>query len=163
VLRSLVLAILLFTHPHLAVGDSDTSITIAPARTRVVSNRTDLAKACATGDRIFACTAFAGEKLTCSCERQQNTWRVHAEAQFIPYIYLLDRNLDGTGHEKLHIEDIRRSLQQYLNDLQSKGFDTEEDCMRRSELEASLFGRHMNDWKKQSNLERHPELRRASR
>ena len=160
-LRTVVLAVLLLTHPKMDFAGSDAAITIAPARTRIVTNRADLARACATNDRIFGCTAFAGEKLTSTCERHADKWQIQPAVQFIPYIYVLANG--DIGHEKLHIDDVHRSVQQYLTDLQSKSFNTEEDCQRSGGLEASLFPRHMDDWKTQSNLERHPELRSASK
>ena len=130
----------------------------------VVPTRSELDKICATGNRVFGCTAFVGEKLTYACERGTETaWQLRAAAQFVPYIYMLTRNMDGIAHEKMHIEDIRRSLQRYLTDLESRTFDSEERCTTSGELEASLFNRHMDEWKVQSNLDRHPELRRAAK
>jgi hypothetical protein len=148
----------------LDVADAgDTSITVPPARTLVLTSRADLAESCATDARIFGCTRFAGERLFCECTPVASGWRIRAHAQFIPYIYLLARNLDGLAHENAHIQDIYRSLERYLDDLQSKTFDTANACDRMSELEISMFERHMDEWKRQTNLERHPELRRASR
>lgn len=161
-LRSLGLAILLLT-TQAGFADDVASITTAPARTRVLSNRDDLAKLCSTANRIFGCTAFAGEMLTFTCERRETAWRARAQAQFIPYIYLLSTNVEGIGHERLHIADIERSLRLYLSDLESRTFESESSCQTSSELEASLFSRRMDEWKTQSNLDRHPELRRAAK
>ena len=63
-------------------------IYIAPARTQIVPQITDLRMLCRTDRDIRACTDFRGQVLTCKCHRRGEQWHIAARAQLIPYVYL---------------------------------------------------------------------------
>lgn len=142
----------------LVLAIADSSVVIAPVRTQIVSGRLDLARACSSGAWIYGCTKFLGEKLSCTCVLERDQWRINATAQFIPYMYLWQPS--WIPHENLHIDDIRTSAKKYLEELQSARYSSAADCSRSAEVESAGFTKRMDDWKKISNLERHPGLTR---
>lgn len=118
-----------------------------------VSSRTDLVNLCGSDHWIYACTKFLGEKLSTACELRSGTWRMHTTAQFIPYMYLW--NISSLSHEKLHIEDIRTSVTQYLEELDERSYATVIDCEQAAASDTLTFSQHMDDWKRASNAKRH--------
>ncbi len=138
----------------LVLAVADPAIVIAPVRTRLVSGRLDLAKACGSALWIYGCTKFLGEKLSCTCESDEGKWSIHASAQFIPYMYLWQPV--WIPHENLHIADIRGWLDDYLKQLQSKSYSSVDDCISDAQTESTVFTKRMNAWKRASNLKRHP-------
>jgi hypothetical protein len=138
-------------------------VSVPPMRTRVISTRAELLKACGTTNRVFGCTSFAGQKLTCSCERVSDSWRIRGTAQFIPYVFIYAKQMDGIAHEKDHINDISRWLSDYVTDLEARLYGSSDECDRDAVTESASFTGRMDRWKVRSNEERHPELRAARR
>ena len=133
------------------------SILIATPRTEMMSSRSDLAQRCGSSAWIYGCTKFLGEKLDCTCALEGDRWRMRAHAQFIPYMYLWQPS--SIGHEKLHIDDIREWLSEYLHELESKTYGSEAECMRDGLTESTKFTKQMDVWKRSSNAKRHPTQR----
>jgi hypothetical protein len=133
---------------------------IAPTRTEIVSSRTALTKMCGSHAWIYGCTRFLGEKLTTSCANDNGLWQLRVTAQYIPYMYLWQP--ESIGHEKLHMDDIRESVDLHLRDLEARSYSIEESCVTAGRLAAENFPRRMNEWKKASNAKRHPSGRDAS-
>jgi hypothetical protein len=157
--RTLVLISLLTSFSAAVAAE----VSVPPMRTRVVATRAELVKVCGTTNRVFGCTSFAGQKLTCACERAGESWRIRGTAQFIPFVFIYAKQLDGIAHEKDHINDIRQWATEYLNDLEARLYQSPEECERDATLETEGFTSQMNRWKIRSNEERHPELRATSR
>lgn len=143
---------LVFASPLLAVTEN--SVVIPPARRQIVSARADLEKLCGSGAWIYGCTKFLGQKLTGDCSATGLLWQMRPTAQFIPYMYLWQPQ--WIGHENLHIDDIRGEVLKYLEALESKRFDTYDNCRREVETEEASFPTRMDEWKKASNAKRHP-------
>jgi hypothetical protein len=152
VLRFLAWTLCVLLCPTLVFAAVD-SVLVAPPRTQIVSSRTDLVKLCGSESWIYACTKFLGEKLSSTCVAGKSGWHTRTSAQFIPYMYLWQ--VSSLAHEKLHIDDIRASLAQYLHDLDARTYASEADCEQAAESETLTFSHHMDEWKKASNAKRH--------
>ena len=138
-------------------------ITVPAMRTRVVANRSELVKACGTTNRVFGCTSFVGQTLICACELVGGSWRIRGAAQFIPYVSIYSKQMDGIAHEKDHVNDIRTWLSEYLQQLESRTYSSSEECNRDGLSESASFKSRMDGWKVRSNEDRHPELKMARR
>lgn len=152
--RSLVLLSLL-----VSLSATSAEVSVPPLRTRVVTTRAELVKVCGTSNRVFGCTSFVGQTLTCACERVGDSWRIRGTAQFIPFVFIYSKQMDGIAHEKDHINDIRGWAGEYLRDLEARIHVSIEECDRAAASETASFVGRMNDWKVRSNEERHPELK----
>jgi hypothetical protein len=138
-------------------------ITVPPMRTRIIANRSELVQACGTTNRVFGCTSFVGQTLTCTCERVGESWHIRGAAQFIPYVSIYARQMDGIAHESDHVNDIRTWLADYLQELESRRYSSSDECDRDALSESGSFKSRMDAWKVRSNEDRHPELKIASR
>lgn len=142
-------------------SDSDVqtrySITIARTQERLFPNPNVLGSECGTAKRIYACTVFAEERLSCSCRHDGNGWRLVANARFVPIMCLYLRHPRIVGHEQLHINDVRRMLDEYLDELTSRDLATEEGCaqLAKQESEERAFVRRMNGFRQKSNERLH--------
>ena len=115
--------------------------------------RADLPRVCNTEVRVEGCTAFAGQVLTCACERAGDGWGIAARAQFIPVLYLLGP--DHVAHERDHIGDIESSLRQFLRALEGERFESLTLCQSFAQSEQRSFVATMDGFKIDSNVRRH--------
>ena len=115
--------------------------------------RADLPRVCGTDLPVEACTAFAGQVLTCACERVGEGWGIAARAQFIPVLYLMGG--EHVAHERDHIADIEASLRAFLDELEDFRFESLVMCQSFAEGEQRSFVKTMNALKVSSNVQRH--------
>lgn len=128
-------------------------IAIAEPLKFVFQDRTELNMPCRTHKKVYGCTFFAEERLSCSCQRSGKGWRLLAKARFVPVIYLYVRRPDVVDHEQLHIDDVRARLTEYLEKLTAREFPTEERCSKEAKAASQeiVFVRRVNDFRGESN------------
>ncbi|MHB0970752.1 MAG: hypothetical protein ACYC7A_03370 [Thermoanaerobaculia bacterium] len=114
----------------------------------------DLPKNCGTGVRIEACTAFAGQRLTCDCEQRGEEWRIVARAQLIPVMYIVGAK--HVVHEREHVDDIRSAVEQHVRSLSAVVFESAERCNAAAASHMAGFTSLMDEFKLASNAARHP-------
>jgi hypothetical protein len=129
-------------------------MTLAPTNDR-------LREWCGAGGTYDACTRFVAYRLEASCVAGADDWRIEVTARFRPWILI--RNPESIPHEHEHVGDVRRSAEVFVFGLRSLRFESAAACEAKALSEAASFGDAMRGWALQSNLERHPILRRARR
>ena len=134
----------------------DYSISIGNPQERMFPNRTVLAGQCGTAKRIYACTVFAEERLTCSCALKGERWQLAARARFVPIMLFYLHHPDVVRHEQLHIDDVRTSLTRYLEELTARQFSSDSECLHEAKAaeEETAFVRRMNEFRRESALKR---------
>jgi hypothetical protein len=133
------------------------SVNVAKAQERRFPNPAVLASECGTEARIYACTVFADEQLSCACTSAGDHWRIRANAHFVPIMCLYLRHPRIIAHEQLHIDDVRAMLEVYLQGLTSREFESEEQCAQqaRKSSDEKAFVRQMNEFRQRSNEKLH--------
>jgi hypothetical protein len=126
---------------------------------RLVPNTADMKTTCATTHHVYACTAFAGQRLVGTCTPDAGQWRMSVRAQYIPVLYLSSSAY--RHHEALHIQDIDASLKRYLDALVRLPFASERDCEAAAADAMRGFDATMDQFKIDSNALRHPHARPA--
>jgi hypothetical protein len=147
---ALIVLIVVASH---ASADSHT-VRVPAVLVRLVPNMDDMPKTCATNRDVKACTAFAGQQLTCSCALDGDEWRMSARAQYIPVLYV--SNSTYRSHEELHIRDVDAALRNYLDELANRRFATAADCDVAARTASGSFEAVMDQFKIESNMLRHP-------
>jgi hypothetical protein len=143
-----------------AAAESDGNVRVLPPMTKIVSSLAELHAACAGRGRYDACTRMIAYRLEASCISDGTGWRMDATATFRPWIIL--KNLQSLSHEHEHVEDIRRSAELHVLGIEDLRFDSVEGCRARSLSESAGFPRLMAVFASDSNLARHPSLRRLA-
>jgi hypothetical protein len=139
-----------------ALVAADYSISVGDTQQRMFPNRATLAVECGTAKRIYACTVFAAERLTCSCARKGERWQLAANARFVPIMLFYLHHPAIIRHEQSHIDDVRESLGHYLEELTSREFTTERACTTEANAVSDeiAFVRRMNDFRRESAAKR---------
>lgn len=157
-LRRFVHIVVVTVFCDVALVAADYSISIGNTQERIFPNRAVLATECGTAKRIYACTVFAEERLTCSCARKGNRWQLVANARFVPIMLFYLHHPEIVRHEQSHIDDVRASLARYLDELTSPEFDSEQRCAIAAALASDeiAFVRRMNEFRRASAAKRDP-------
>ncbi|HUO84772.1 MAG TPA: hypothetical protein VM534_06615, partial [Thermoanaerobaculia bacterium] len=140
-----------------AALQADPAVFVARPMVMMV-RKADLGRACSTAVKVEACTAFAGQVLTCNCERVGEAWRIEARAQFIPVMYVT--GAERVAHEKEHIGDVQAALSGYLARLEAARFESSAACEETATVTSARFTRLMDSFKEDSNERFHPRYRR---
>lgn len=109
-----------------------------------VQNRTDQQKHCGPTPTTEACTHFVDRRPSFFCVADSNAWRIDASAKVTALIIL---RRPGTifdkravlEHERLHIGDMRRAVEEYILSLEEQRFTTPAECGDAAAAEARLF------------------------
>lgn len=157
---ALSLGILLMAPSNVLGQSSDEkaaySLVIPFTKIEHIPTQEALAGPCLTDKPIFACTRFGGRRLDCRCERDGDRWRITAHAQFLSFIYLSESGL--LRHERLHIEDVKTDVKDYLQNLSIARFDSSNACEERARDASRAFPAQMEKLQMKSNATRHPVL-----
>ncbi len=133
---------------------ADYSISVATTQERIFGNPAVLGAECGTTKRIYACTVFAEEHLTCSCEQRGGSWHLVATARFVPIMLFYLHHPDIVQHEQSHIDDVVASLDQYLGELTSCEFNSKDECTRDAKSDEVEFVQVMNGFRRASAAKR---------
>ena len=106
---------------------------------------------CGTQRPVHAFTVF-DEQLQCRCSEGRR-WYIDSDATLKPRMYLTRPGY--AVHEREHIDDVRRRLEQYLAGLSQMSYDSKSDCTRAAEQEMSSFHTWMVKAMHASNDELH--------
>jgi hypothetical protein len=108
---------------------------------------------CRTSSRqIVACTFFAAEKIECSCRPRGLQWKIEAEVEFVPVMYLYSGlKEEPVRHEEHHIEDVTAMLKRHLDEVVSRPYRSEQECRTAARAERARFPARMNGYRADSN------------
>ena len=93
---------------------------VTVTRTPVVSAQRELC------GKYEACTHFVAPMLSGQCKATAGGWSIDASARVNALVYLLETNY--LAHEHEHLRDMRHGVDRLLRDLESKQFESEQDC-----------------------------------
>jgi hypothetical protein len=124
----------------------DPKVVITETAPRLVL-RTTLHETCGKG--VFdACTKFVGYGLRLNCSATGEVWNINGWAEFTPMILLF--NPGRLAHERRHIEDVKRSAERYLYDLQSENYNSFGQCEEAAFNERLVFKKRLYDFAQES-------------
>lgn len=103
---------------------------------------------------VHGCTVFYGRRLDCGCFSDTDHWHLRARAQFIPRIVLSDATV--LEHERMHIDEVRSSLEGNLTSLTAKEFHSATDCEAAAQVVSESFPSVMDTYQRDSNVRHHP-------
>jgi len=128
-------------------------VDIREPRQRLVMNTAELQRLCASGEHVFACTLFPEEWLEGRCVEHDSLWYDVLTAHLAPQM-ILGRPHDAL-HEWLHIEDLRRHLEQYVMESGLVAYASASDCRLSADARISSFHDTMSGFRRESNERYH--------
>lgn len=152
-LRRFVIAVITVLCASASPG-GDYTISVGDTQERIFGNPAVLGTECGTTKRIYACTVFAEEHLTCSCEHKGERWKLVANARFVPIMLFYLHHPEIVRHEQSHIDDVFASLDQYLGGLTSCEFDSKDECTSEAKSDEIAFVQIMNEFRRASAAKR---------
>lgn len=151
-LHCLVTALALLISASANASSMSIDVQIAPPRSRFVERR-DLRSYCNTGRDIYGCTVLLGPRLTTSCAREENGYRLRASAQIVPYVYFTSEEIQR--HEQAHLDDLRAQIETWFADLAARNFGSAEECRAVGDFESAVFALRMDMFRRKSNERLH--------
>jgi len=144
---------------HCLAADARDRVTVEEPITSLAASDQQLREACGAQGNYDACTRFVAFRIDASCSTSAEGWQVTgATATFRPYILL--RELHSLAHEYQHVDDLRHSIDRLLIEMEEARFDSEAGCLALVAREKGAFGATMQRFALESNLSRHPSLRK---
>lgn len=150
--RSRVGILLLVACLPVQAGDVKISVNVV----RYVWPGGPLAERCATESPIRACTFFFGRQLLGDCALSGTSWVVVPRARFGVKTFLA--NSSALPHERIHIRDVEKDVNEYVAGLRMWRFDSQLDCTAAFKRAADAFPATMDAIQWKSNSKRHPQL-----
>jgi hypothetical protein len=124
---SIALALTLLRAVH-ADDIASYTVFIAAPSVRVTPSRRDLDQLC--GRQAEGCTHIRGASFSADCGLRSGTWRIAPQVSFVPYLTVPagERHHRIYVHEMTHIEDMRRSMENYARRIAGVHFQSLEEC-----------------------------------
>lgn len=129
-------------------------VRVGTAHRMLVPTMQHLRDTCGASGDYDACTRFVAWQLNATCASDSDGWRMRASATFTPWIVLY--NIEQLSHELDHVGDVRRSAEQYVDELEHERFASPEECRQRTIQEAGSFEETIRRFASESNAVRHP-------
>lgn len=124
-MRAIRLAGLIVLGTSLAMGGHP-NLTIASTETvRHHMRAADVWRACRTR-HVVACTDYVGSSFVCRCETSGARWRLVARIDLRLAVHLSKPRF--AAHERMHIDDVRASLETFFAPFLDQTFAAREEC-----------------------------------
>lgn len=125
---------------------------------QMIRSQEALSERCGSKALIRGCTRFFGRQFSGDCKLDGEAWRIEPQASFAVKTFVAI--LSSMGHEFAHIRDVENDVTAFTSRISSHRFDSKDDCQTAVREAAAGFAAEMDVMQGNSNVFRHPHLRK---
>lgn len=92
---------------------------------------------CGVDKKVFGCTEFPDEVLSCGCVLDGGIWKIEARARVSAIVHVRTGDNETLIHERRHLQDLRQALVEHLTRVLDLEFPNEDVCRMKAKVMSS--------------------------